>query len=130
MEEDVVNPISVRYIVEDVDRAVAFYRDDLGFDVEMHPAPGFAMLRRGGLRLLLNAPGAGGAGRAGDDATPEPGGWNRFQLTATDLDTTVERLREAGAQFRFGIVDGQGGRQALVADPSGNVVELFEPAER
>ena len=125
-----MSPVSVRYIVEDVDRAVAFYGELLGFDVEMHPAPGFAMLRRDDIRLLLNAPGAGGAGRAGDDATPEPGGWNRFQLTETDLVTTVERLRDAGAQFRSGIVDGQGGRQALVADPSGNVVELFEPAQR
>lgn len=130
MEDDIVSPVSVRYIVDDVDRAVAFYGDHLGFDVEMYPAPGFAMLRRGDLRLMLNAPGAGGAGRAGDDALPEPGGWNRFQLTETDLDATVERLREAGAQFRSGIVDGQGGRQALVADPAGNVVELFEPAER
>lgn len=122
--------VSVRYIVDDVDRAVAFYRDRLGFDVELQPAPGFAKLRRGALRLLLNAPGAGGAGRAGDDAPPEPGGWNRFQLLETDLDATVERLREAGAQFRSGIVEGQGGRQTLVADPSGNVIELFEPAHR
>jgi catechol 2,3-dioxygenase-like lactoylglutathione lyase family enzyme len=130
MEEDFMTTVSVRYIVEDVDRAVEFYGDHLGFDVEMHPAPGFAMLRRGDLRLLLNAPGAGGAGRAGDDDTPEPGGWNRFQLTETDLDATLELLRGAGAQFRSGIVEGQGGRQALVEDPSGNVVELFEPAER
>lgn len=122
--------VSVRYIVDDVDRAVAFYRDRLGFDVEMHPAPGFAMLRRADLRLLLNAPGAGGAGRAGDDANPESGGWNRFQLTVTDLDVTVQRLGESGAQFRSGIVEGQGGRQTLVEDPSGNVIELFEPAER
>lgn len=122
--------VSVRYIVDDVDRAVGFYGDHLGFGIEMHPGPGFAMLRRGQLRLLLNAPGAGGAGRAGDDATPEPGGWNRFQLTERDLDATVERLRDAGAQFRSQIVEGQGGRQALVSDPSGNVVELFEPAER
>lgn len=120
--------VSVRYIVEDVDQAVAFYGDHLEFHVEMHPAPGFAMLQRGDLRLLLNAPGAGGAGRAGDNAAPEPGGWNRFQLTETDLDATVERLRDAGAKFRSGIVEGQGGRQALVEDPSGNVVELFEPA--
>lgn len=122
--------VSVRYIVDDVDRAVAFYSDRLGFDVEMHPAPGFAMLRRADLRLLLNAPGAGGAGRAGDDSNPESGGWNRFQLTVTDLDLTVQRLGESGAQFRSGIVEGQGGRQALVEDPAGNVIELFEPAER
>lgn len=125
-----MSPVSVRYIVDDVDRAVAFYGDHLGFDVAMHPAPGFAMLRRGDVRLLLNAPGAGGAGRTRDGVTPKPGGWNRFQLTETDLDATVERLRDAGAPFRSGIVDGQGGRQALVEDPSGNVVELFEPGER
>lgn len=122
--------VSVRYIVDDVDRAVPFYTEHLGFEVEMHPGPGFAMLRHGDLRLLLNAPGAGGAGRTSGDATPEPGGWNRFQLVETDLDATVERLREAGAPFRSGIVEGGGGRQALVADPSGNVVELFEPVER
>lgn len=122
--------VSVRYIVDDVADAIAFYRDQLGFAVELHPAPGFAMLRRGDLRLLLNAPGAGGAGTAGDDAAPEPGGWNRFQVTESDLDATVQRLREAGARFRSGIVEGQGGRQALVADPAGNVVELFEPAAR
>lgn len=120
--------VSVRYIADDVGRVLEFYRDHLGFEVEMHPAPGFAMLRRGDLRLLLNAPGAGGAGRAGDNATPQPGGWNRFQLTETDLDATVERLRDAGTAFRSGIVNGQGGRQALVEDPSGNLVELFEPA--
>lgn len=122
--------VRVRYIVEDVDRAVAFYRDQLGFDLDMHPAPGFAMLRRGELRLLLNAPGAGGAGRAGGDTAPAPGGWNRFQLTATDLDVTVQRLRAAGVRFRSEIVEGNGGRQALVEDPSGNVIELFEPARR
>lgn len=121
--------VSVRYIVDDVAQAVTFYRDLLGFDVEMGPVPGFAMLRRGDLRLLLNAPGAGGAGRAGDDAKPEPGGWNRFQLTESDLDATVQHLHEAGAPFRSRIVEGRGGRQALVADPSDNVVELFEPAE-
>ena len=122
--------VSVRYIVDDVDRALAFYRDHLEFDVVMHPAPGFAMLCRGDLRLLLNAPGTGGAGRAGGDAGPAPGGWNRFQLVERDLDASVQRLREAGAPFRSTIVEGQGGRQALVADPSGNVVELFEPVDR
>lgn len=125
-----MDAVSVRYIVEDVEQAVAFYRDQLGFDLEMHPGPGFAMLRRGGLRLLLNAPGAGGAGRAGGDTAPAPGGWNRFQLTEPDLDAAVLRLREAGASFRSEIVAGTGGRQALVEDPSGNVVELFEAADR
>lgn len=125
-----MDTVSVRYIVEDADRAVAFYRDQLGFDLEMHPAPGFAMLRRGGLRLLLNVPGAGGAGRAGGGTGPAPGGWNRFQLIETDLDATVRRLRDAGARFRSEVVEGNGGRQALVEDPSGNVVELFEPISR
>ena len=123
--------VSVRYIVDDVDQAVDFYSGHLGFEVEMHPAPGFAMLRRGALRLLLNAPGAGGAGRAGGGQSgPQPGGWNRVQLTVEDLDAVVERLRSAGADFRSGVVEGQGGRQALVSDPAGNAVELFEPFAR
>lgn len=125
-----MDAVNVRYIVSDADPAVAFYRDHLGFDVEMHPGPGFAMLRRGGLRLLLNAPGAGGGGRAAGDTSPAPGGWNRFQLTETDLDATVQRLRDSGARFRSDIVEGNAGRQALVEDPSGNVIELFEPAGR
>lgn len=121
--------VSVRYIVDDVERAIAFYCDHLGFELGVHPAPGFAMLRRGNLQLLLNAPGAGGAGRAGTEGTsaPEPGGWNRFQLTVSDLDEVVTRLREAGIALRSDVVSGKGGRQALVADPAGNVVELFEP---
>jgi catechol 2,3-dioxygenase-like lactoylglutathione lyase family enzyme len=122
---------SVRYIVDDVDSAVAFYCDRLGFSVEMHPGPGFAALTNGDLRLLLNAPGAGGAGRAGarGAAGPEPGGWSRFQLTVDDLTATVDRLRSEGARFRGDVVEGRGGRQALVEDPSGNPVELFEPAQ-
>lgn len=117
---------SVRYIVDDVDAAVGFYRDQLGFDIEMRPGPGFAALTRDDLRLLLNAPGAGGAGRAGG-ADPEPGGWNRFQLTVDDLDATVDRLSREGARFRGDLVQGKGGRQILVEDPSGNPVELFQP---
>jgi catechol 2,3-dioxygenase-like lactoylglutathione lyase family enzyme len=119
---------AVRYIVDDVDRAIEFYEELLGFEVEMHPAPGFAALSRGDLRILLNAPGAGGAGQAG--GTPEPGGWNRFQLEVQDLAAFVERLRKAGARFRGDLVQGQGGAQILVEDPSGNVVELFEPKAR
>jgi catechol 2,3-dioxygenase-like lactoylglutathione lyase family enzyme len=120
--------VGIRYIVDDVQRAMAFYRDLLGFEVEMHPAPGFAALSRGDLRLYLNAPGAGGAGRAG--GVPRPGGWNRFQLEVGDLEALVDALREAGARFRGGLVEGQGGAQILVEDPAGNLVELFEPKVR
>jgi catechol 2,3-dioxygenase-like lactoylglutathione lyase family enzyme len=116
---------SVRYIVNDVDEAIRFYREDLGFEVVMHPAPGFAALSREGLRLYLNAPGAGSAGIAG--GTPEPGGWNRFQLTVDDLDNTIEELRDSGARFRGEVAEGAGGRQILLEDPSGNLIELFEP---
>jgi catechol 2,3-dioxygenase-like lactoylglutathione lyase family enzyme len=116
---------SVRYIVDDVDAAIGFYRDRLGFELDMHPAPGFAALSKEGLRLLLNPPGAGGAGKAGGD--PRPGGWLRFQLSVDDLPATVARLREAGTPIRGDIVEGQGGAQALVEDPSGNPVELFQP---
>jgi catechol 2,3-dioxygenase-like lactoylglutathione lyase family enzyme len=116
---------SVRYIVDDVDEAIRFYRENLGFEVEMHPAPGFAALSREDLQLYLNAPGAGSAGIAG--GTPEPGGWNRFQLTVDDLDNTIAELRNAGASFRGEVAEGAGGRQILLEDPSGTLVELFEP---
>jgi catechol 2,3-dioxygenase-like lactoylglutathione lyase family enzyme len=116
---------SVRYIVNDVDAAIEFYAERLGFAVDMHPAPGFAGLSRGDLQLFLNAPGAGGAGRAGGN--PEPGGWNRFQVEVDDLDSMIDDLRDQGASFRGELVEGIGGRQILVEDPSGNVVELFEP---
>jgi predicted enzyme related to lactoylglutathione lyase len=97
----------------------------------MHPAPGFAMLSRGNLRLLLNAPGAGGAGRAMPDGTlPEPGGWNRFQLEVEDLEAAVQRLKDEGASFRNEIVTGTGGSQMLLEDPAGNLIELFEPVRR
>lgn len=121
--------VSVRYIVDDVDTAIGFYRDRLGFDVEMHPAPTFAMLRRGDLRLLLSAPsGEGGGGQVMPDGRrPEPGGWNRISLEVSDLEGDVERLRSAGTAFRNEIVQGIGGDQILLEDPSGNPVELFEP---
>src|SRR5687767_15712676 len=118
MEALTMSVPSFRYIVEDVGAAVDFYRDRLGFEVEMHPGPGFAALSNGELRLLLNAPGAGGAGRAG--GAPQPGGWNRIQLTVDDLQDTVDRLRREGAQFRGDAVKGQGGNQILVEGPSGN----------
>jgi catechol 2,3-dioxygenase-like lactoylglutathione lyase family enzyme len=122
--------VSVRYIVDDVDASIEFYTGHLGFEVAMHPAPGFAALSRGALRLLLNATGGpGGATRPMPDGRkPEPGGWNRIQLQADDLDGEVETLRSAGLRFRNDIVTGMGGRQILLEDPSGNLVELFEPA--
>jgi len=122
--------VSVRYIVDDVDAAIAFYGERLGFEVDMHPAPGFAMLSRGALRLLLNSPGVpGGAAQPTPDGrVPEPGGWNRIQLEVADLDAEVERLREAGGvRFRNEIVTGRGGRQILIEDPAGNPIEPFEP---
>jgi catechol 2,3-dioxygenase-like lactoylglutathione lyase family enzyme len=121
--------ISVRYIVDDVDAAIAFYRDQLGFTEVMHPAPTFAMLNKDELRLAVSAPGGpGGGGQAMPDGTvPEPGGWNRFMLEVDDLEQTVEALRAAGARFRSDIVVGRGGNQILVEDPSGNPVELFQP---
>jgi catechol 2,3-dioxygenase-like lactoylglutathione lyase family enzyme len=121
--------VSVRYIVEDIDTAIAFYTRHLGFHEEMHPAPTFAMLSRGDLRLVLSAPsGAGGGGQAmADGSMPEPGGWNRFTLEVSDLAATVEELRKAGAHFRNDIVTGVGGKQILLDDPSGNPIELFEP---
>ncbi|MFZ1155897.1 MAG: VOC family protein [Solirubrobacteraceae bacterium] len=121
--------VSVRYIVNDVDAAIAFYCQHLGFHEDMHPAPTFAMLSRGDLRLVLSAPsGAGGGGQAMPDGTrPEPGGWNRFQLEVADLAAMIEELRKAGVHFRNDLVTGVGGNQILLDDPSGNPVELFEP---
>jgi catechol 2,3-dioxygenase-like lactoylglutathione lyase family enzyme len=119
---------SVRYIVDDVDAAIAFYTGQLGFEVVMHPAPPFAMLSRGSFQLLLSAPsGQGGGGKILDDGSvPQPGGWNRFQLVVDDVRAEADRLRAAGVPFRSDVIEGVGGRQALVEDPSGNVIELFE----
>jgi catechol 2,3-dioxygenase-like lactoylglutathione lyase family enzyme len=121
--------VSVRYIVNDVDEAIAFYCGNLGFSEVMHPAPAFAMVSRGDLRLVLSAPGGGpGGGQAMPDGRlPEPGGWNRFSLEVADLAATVDALRKEGAHFRNEIVTGVGGKQILLEDPSGNPVELFEP---
>ncbi len=121
--------VSVRYIVDDVDAAIGFYCRELDFHEDMHPAPAFAMLSRGDLRLVLSAPGGGpGGGAAMPDGTlPQPGGWNRFQLEVDDLEAMVDRLREHGARFRNEIVSGVGGKQILVEDPAGNPIELFQP---
>jgi len=115
--------VNVRYIVNNVDEAIPFYTDMLGFAVDMHPAPGFARLSLGDLQLFLNQPGAGGAGQN----SPQPGGWNRFQIQVDDLDAYVDRLKAGGASFRTDIVTGNGGKQAVAEDPSGNPVELFQP---
>jgi len=121
--------VQVRYIVDDVDAAILFYTKFLGFNLDMHPAPPFAMLSRGDLRLVLSAPNpAGGGGQAMPDGTrPAPGGWNRFAIEVLDLAATVDRLRQAGAHFRNDIVTGVGGKQILLDDPSGNPIELFQP---
>lgn len=121
--------VQVRYIVHDVEAAIPFYTQRLGFTLEMHPAPAFAMLTRGDLRLVLSAPNpnAGGGQSMPDGTRPEPGGWNRFAVEVDDIAAAVDALREAGARFRSDIIAGVGGRQVIVEDPSGNPVELFEP---
>ncbi len=124
--------VQVRYIVNDVDEAIAFYCQKLGFTEVMHPAPMFAMLSRGDLRLVLSAPGGPGTPGGGsqpmpDGRRPEPGGWNRFAIEVSDLEPMVERLRRSGARFRNDIVTGVGGKQILLEDPAGNPIELFEP---
>ena len=122
-----MSKVNVRYIVNDVDAVIPFYADMLGFKVEMHPAPGFASLSRGNLQLLLNRPGAGGAGQPmADNQLPAPGGWNRIQIEVNDLEATVEKLKHQGVHFRNNIVTGNGGKQILMEDPSGNPVELFQ----
>jgi catechol 2,3-dioxygenase-like lactoylglutathione lyase family enzyme len=124
-----VTTASVRYIVDDVDAAIGFYCGQLGFSEQMHPAPTFAMLTRGALRLVLSAPGGGpGGGQPMPDGTAQaPGGWNRFAIEVTDLAATVQKLGKAGVHFRNTIVTGVGGKQVIVDDPSGNPIELFEP---
>ena len=121
--------VQVRYIVNDVDAAIAFYCQHLGFKEVMHPAPAFAMLARADLRLVLSAPNpAGGGGQPMPDGRQQqPGGWNRFAIEVSDLAATVDTLRKAGVRFRNDIVTGVGGKQILVEDPSGNPIELFEP---
>ena len=122
--------VSVRYMVDDVDEAVAFYTKMLGFEVLTHFAPAFADVKLGNLRLLLAGPTSSAGRPMADGATPGPGGWNRIHLLVDDLGAEVDRLRTEGARFRNDIVVGPGGKQVLLEDPSGNFVELFEPANR
>jgi len=124
--------VSARYFVDDVDKAIRFYTEHLGFELTMHPGPGFATVTRGDLRLLLSGIGGpGGAAQAMPDGRrPEPGGWNRVPLEVDDLAATVAKLKRAGAQFRNEIVTGMGGQQILLEDPAGNPIELFQPGRR
>jgi catechol 2,3-dioxygenase-like lactoylglutathione lyase family enzyme len=123
-EEAIPRSATVRYFVENLDEAIAFYRDQLGFEEELHAPPTFAMLYRGELRLLLSVPGEPHA--LPDGTLPEPGGWNRISLRVTNLNATVTALRASGVVFRHGIAAGVAVDTALLADPSGNPVELFE----
>ena len=121
----------VRYIVHDIDAAVSFYKDLLGFTVDIQVAPGFAKLSKGNLQLYLNKPGFGGAGQSMPDGTaPAPGGWSRIILEVDNLETSIATLKTKKANFRNELVTGQGGKQILLQDPSGNLIELFEPNEQ
>jgi catechol 2,3-dioxygenase-like lactoylglutathione lyase family enzyme len=122
--------VNVRYLVNDVDASIAFYRDLFGFELLTSAAPAFADVRRGNLRLLLAGPKSSAARAMADGAQPGPGGWNRIHFIVDDLGEEVTRLQRAGAEFRNDMVVGPGGKQILVLDPSGNIVELFEPAGR
>ena len=125
MAEELVN---VRYMVDDVDAAVAFYTTHFGFSVGLSAVPAFADVRRGNLRLLLSGPRSSAGRPMPDGRVPEPGGWNRIHLIVEDIEAEVERLRAAGLTFRNDIVRGPGGQQILLEDPSGNLIELFQPA--
>ena len=122
--------VHIRYLVDDVDEAIAFYTKLLGFEVISNAAPAFADVRRGNLRLLLSGPTSSAGRSMSDGAKPGPGGWNRIHFHVADIDAEVARLRGSGATFRNDIIDGPGGRQVLLQDPSGNFVEFFQVAAR
>ena len=128
MADDPTDLVSVRYMVDDVEAAIAFYTTHLGFTVRTSAAPAFADVTRGRLRLLLSGPKSSAGRPMPDGAVPSPGGWNRIHLLVPDLAAEVERLRAEGVPFRNDIVKGPGGQQILLEDPAGNVVELFQPA--
>ena len=123
--------INVRYIINDLEETVAFYTEKLGFKIDLKVNPGFAALSKDNLNLFLNKPGYGGAGQPmPDGAVPRPGGWNRFQFEVNNLAEFVEGLKKSNVKFRNEIVTGQGGKQVLIEDPSGNLIELFQPADK
>jgi catechol 2,3-dioxygenase-like lactoylglutathione lyase family enzyme len=129
MKSSIPNPttVSVRYIVDDVESCVKFYTQLLGFEVVMHTPDAFAMLSKGNLHLVFNKPGAGGAGKAmPDGAKPTPGGWNRFQLEVQNIEDVIKDLKDKNAKFRNELVTAPAGKQILLIDPSGNLIELFE----
>ncbi|WP_247040762.1 VOC family protein [Arthrobacter rhizosphaerae] len=128
MPDDLMDLVSVRYMVDDVDAAVDFYTKHLGFALRTSAAPAFADVTRGRLRLLLSGPRSSAGRPMPDGAVPAPGGWNRIHLIVSDIAAEVDRLRTAGLTFRNDIVKGPGGQQILLEDPSGNVIELFQPA--
>ncbi|MFO7279959.1 MAG: VOC family protein [Thermoanaerobacterales bacterium] len=120
--------VSVRYLVDDVQESIDFYTTHLGFELRTDAAPAFAEVVRGNLRLLLSGPKSSAGRPMADGAVPEPGGWNRIHFVVDDVDAEIERLRGAGLRFRNDVVTGPGGSQVLLQDPSGNLVELFQPA--
>ena len=130
MSASFANPttVNVRYIVNDVNSCVTFYTQILGFDVIMNPPTGFAILSKGNLRLLFNQPGAGGAGQTmPDGAVPAPGGWNRIQFEVQNIESVIKDLKGKHVKFRNDLVTANAGKQILLMDPSGNLIELFEP---
>jgi catechol 2,3-dioxygenase-like lactoylglutathione lyase family enzyme len=129
MSDSIADLVSVRYMVDDVDTSVDFYTKHLGFTVRTNFAPAFADVVRGRLRLLLSGPTSSAGRPMPDGAKPGPGGWNRIHLIVDDVAAEVDRLRDAGLTFRNDIVKGPGGQQILLEDPSGNIIELFQPAE-
>jgi catechol 2,3-dioxygenase-like lactoylglutathione lyase family enzyme len=125
-----VSTVNVRYMVDDIDAAIAFYTTHLGFKLNMRVAPAFADVTRGDLRLLLSARSSSAGRPMPDGRLPEPGGWNRFQFIVDDIAAEVERLRAAGVRFRNDVIKGPGGQQVLIEDPAGNPIEIFQPAGR